>query len=237
MILRKISTTAVLFLLLAQAATAQNLKVNIGINGGMSQLFHDTRFETTPLHDLYAFTAISHRPDEYTWEEFEEDYKIRTSYIQPRFGISAHFTYKDWPVLVSVEAMSSPSSYQKMAYGLVAGLGKELYAPDSDFFFNFMGGYKFVRDNGFGASTIVNSIGQGEAREYASTFFNPEQPLGSKMGHLFTLRGGVGQELGEADLIRVGVEGYGELDLTAKTKRQSRMTNFGAQVFVRFKIN
>jgi len=235
--LRKISTTAALFLLLIQATTAQNLKVNIGINGGASQLFHDTRFETTPLHDLYAFTAISHRPDEYTWEEFEEDYKIRTSYRQPRFGISAHFSYKDWPLLVSVEAMSSPSSYQKMAYGLIAGLGKELYAPDSDFFFNFMGGYKFVRDNGFGASTIVNSIGQGEAREYASTFFNPEQPLGSKMGHLFTLRGGFGKELGEADMIRVGAEGYGELDLTAKTKRQSRMTNFGAHVFVRFKIN
>lgn len=234
--LKKNFTLLALSLFFLSAATAQNLKVSLGLNMGMSQLFHDTRFETTPLHDLYAFTAISHRPDEYTWEQFEKDYKIRTSFIQPRFGISAHFTYKDWPLLASVEAMSSPSSYQKMAYSMVIGIGKEFYTYDDDYFFNFLGGYKFVKDNGFGATTIVNSIGNDEAREYASTFFNPENPLGSKMGHLFTMRGSMGRELGAAKLIRVGVEAYGELDLTAKTKRQSRMTNFGAHFFLRFKI-
>lgn len=235
MMLKKNSTLSLFLLLYSISATAQNLKVNIGFNVGMSELHHDTRFETTPLHDLYAFTAISHRPEDYTWEEFEEDYQIRTSFIQPRFGISAHFTYKDWPLLASIEAMSSPSSYQKMAYGLIVGLGKELYADD-DFYFSFLGGYKFVKDNGFGATTIVNSIGNDEAREYASTFFNPEEPLGSKTGHLFTLRGGLGRELGEAKIIRIGVEAYGELDLTPKTQRQSRMTNYGAQFFLRFKI-
>lgn len=234
--LKKNFTLLAFSLFFFSVATAQNLKVSLGLNMGMSQLFHDTRFETTPLHDLYAFTAISHRPDEYTWEEFEKDYKIRTSFIQPRFGISAHFTYKDWPLLASIEAMSSPSSYQKMAYSMVIGIGKEFYTYDDDYFFNFLGGYKFVKDNGFGATTIVNSIGNDEAREYASTFFNPENPLGSKMGHLFTLRGGLGRELGEARIIRVGVEAYGELDLTAKTKRQSRMTNFGAHFFLRFKL-
>lgn len=235
--LNKSFTSLLFFLLLFSfSAAAQNLKVNIGVNVGMSQLFHDTRFETTPLHDLYAFTAISHRPDEYSWEEFEKDYGIRTSFIQPRFGISANFTYKDWPVMASVEAMSSPSSYQKMAYGFTLGLGKEFYTYGEDYFFNFLGGYKFIKDNGFGATTIVNSIGNDEAREYASTFFNPEEPLGTKVGHLFTLRGGFGREMGEAKIIRVGVEGYGELDLTPKTKRQSRMTNFGAQFFVRFKL-
>lgn len=235
MMLKKNSTLSLFLLLYSIAATAQNLKVNIGFNVGMSELQHDTRFETTPLHDLYAFTAISHRPEDYTWEEFEEDYQIRTSFIQPRFGISAHFTYKDWPLLASIEAMSSPSSYQKMAYGVILGLGKELYAEDG-FYFSFLGGYKFVKDNGFGATTIVNSIGNDEAREYASTFFNPEEPLGSKTGHLFTLRGGLGREVGEAKIIRIGVEGYGELDLTPKTQRQSRMTNYGAQFFLRFKI-
>jgi len=234
--LKKNFTLLAFFLFFLSAATAQNLKVSLGLNMGMSQIFHDTRFETTPLHDLYAFTAISHRPDEYTWEQFEKDYKIRTSFVQPRFGISAHFTYKDWPLLASVEAMSSPSSYQKMAYSMVIGIGKEFYTYDDDYFFNFLGGYKFVKDNGFGATTIVNSIGNDEAREYASTFFNPENPLGSKMGHLFTMRGSMGRELGAAKLIRVGVEAYGELDLTAKTKRQSRMTNFGAHFFLRFKI-
>lgn len=236
--LRKISTLVALFLFfLNQNIVAQNLKVNLGLNMGMSQLFHDTRFETTPLHDLYEFTAISHRPEEYTWEEFEEDYKIRTSYIQPRFGFSAHFTYKDWPLLASFEAMSSPSSYRTMAYGVVIGVGKEFFSDYDDYFFSFLGGYKFVKDNGFGSPTIVNSIGQSEAREYASTFFNPETPLGSKRGHLFTVRGGLGKELGELRMIRVGVEGYGELDLTAKTKRQSRMTNFGAHFFLRFKLS
>ena len=235
--LNKNTTLLILPLLLFSFfANSQNLKISVGLNAGMSRLMHDTRFETTELHDLYAFTAISHRPDEYTWEEFEKDYGIRTSFFQPRFGISAHITYKDWPVMASIEAMSSPSSYQKMLYGLTFGMGKEFYSYDEDYFFNFLGGYKFVRDNGFGATTIVNSIGNGEAREYASTFFNPEAPLGSKNGHLFTLRSSLGRELGEAKLIRVGVETYGELDLTAKTKRQSRMTNFGAQIFVRFKV-
>lgn len=236
MMLKKISTLILPLFLFTIVLNAQNLKVNIGLNVGMSQLFHDTRFETTPLHDLYAFTAISHRPDDYAWEEFEEDYQIRTSFTQPRFGISAHFTYKDWPILASVEAMSSPSSYQKMAYGLIVGLGKELYTYDDDYYFSFLGGYKFVKDNGFGATTIVNSIGNDEAREYASTFFNPEEPLGTNTGHLFTLRAGFGKELGEAKIIRIGVEGYGELDLTPKTQRQSRMTNYGAQFFLRFKV-
>lgn len=234
--LKKISTLSLFLLLVTLTAKAQNLKVNIGLNVGMSQLYHDTRFETTPLHDLYAFTAISHRPEDYSWEEFEEDYQIRTSFTQPRFGVSAHFTYKDWPLLASVEAMSSPSSYEKMAYGVIVGLGKELYTYDQDYYFTFLGGYKFVKDNGFGATTIVNSIGNDEARDYASTFFNPEEPLGTKTGHLFTLRGGLGRELGASKLIRVGVEAYGELDLTSKTKRQSRMTNYGAQFFIRFKV-
>ena len=52
--------------------------------------------------------------------------------------------------------MSSPSSYQKMAYGIVAGIGKEFFTYDDDYYFTFMGGYKFVRDNGFGASTVVS---------------------------------------------------------------------------------
>lgn len=224
-----------LLLLTGLPAVAQNLKVQVGFNIGMSTLYHDTRFETTPLHDLYSFVEISHRPAKYPWERFLKDYKIRTSFVQPRFGVSAHFTYKDWPVLLTVEAMSSPSSYQKMAYSATLGLGQELHSDDG-YFFSFLGGYKFTKDMGFGAMTIVNSIGNDEAREYASTFFNPEAPLGTNTGHLFTLRGGLGKELGEAKIIRIGVEAFGELDLTPKTQRQSSMSNWGAQFFVRFKL-
>jgi hypothetical protein len=237
----KIFTTLVALLLLTCAVEAQNLKMNIGVNVGMSQLFHNTQFETTPMYNQYRFTKIAveaHAPPEYeySWEDFAKDYKLRKSFIQPRFGISAHFTYKDWPLLFAIEAMSSPSSYQKMAFGFIAGFGKEFFSLDDDYFFSFLGGYKFVKDKGFGASTIVNSIGHKEAREQAATYFNPEQPLGKKTGHLFTVRGGIGRELGEARMIRVGVEGFGELDLTPTTSRQSRMTNFGAQFFLRFKI-
>lgn len=238
---RHIAALALFTLLASASAYAQNLKVNFGVNLGMSKLYHDTRFETTELHDLYNFTRIAveaHAPPgyEYRWEDFEKDYKLRTSYIQPRFGFAAHFTYKDWPLLFALEAMSSPSTYHKMSFNFIFGAGKEFFTDD-DYFFSFLGGYKFVlKDNGFGATTIVNSIGNKEAREYASTFFNPEEPLKSKKGHLFNLRGGFGKELGAAKMIRLGVEAYYELDLTPKTKRQARMTNAGAHFFLRFKL-
>ncbi len=222
-----------LFLLAGLSAGAQKkFKIEVGLNLGTSYLFHDTRFETTPLKDVQEFVAISFLPEEYTWEQFEKGYKIRTSFVQPRFGFSAHFAYKDWPVRASVEAMSSPSTYRKMAYGFTVGLGHEFYSSDN-YIFSFVGGYKFVKDNGWGAPTVVNSIGLKEAREYASTFFNPEAPLGTNKGHLFTLRGSFAREVG---ILRLGIEAYGELDLTAKTKRQSQMTNWGAHFFVRFEL-
>lgn len=214
-------------------AQEKKLHVSVQLNTGMSILDHDTRFETTPLHDLFAFTAISHLPEIYTWEEFEHDYKIRTSFAQPRFGFSASFSYKDWPVRGSIEMMSSTSSFRKMAYGFTVGLGHEFYSSDN-YIFSFVGGYKFVKDNGWGANTIVNSIGLKEAREYASTFFNPEAPLGTNKGHLFTLCGSFAHEA--ASKLSIGVEAYGEIDLTPPTRRQPRMTNYGAQFFVRFKV-
>ncbi len=224
-----------LLLLAGLPVTAQKkLHVAVQLNTGMSILDHDTRFETTPLHDLYAFTAISFLPEKYTWEEFKSDYKIRTGFTQPRFGFSASFSYKDWPVRGSIEMMSSTSSFRKISYGATIGLGHEFLSYDEKYQFSFLGGYKFVKDNGWGASTVVNSIGLKEAREYAQTFFNPERPLGTNKGHLFTLRGSFSREVVEK--LSVGVEAYGELDLTPTTWRQSRMNNWGAQFFVRFKI-
>lgn len=224
----------ILLCLVTNVVFAQNLKLNVGTNVGMSKLYHNTRFETTPLHDLYAFTAISHYPNEYTWEEFEEDYDIQSSFIQPRFGLAANLMYKDLPIMISVEVMSSPSSYQKISYGAMIGLGKQLSLKDTTYYIDFFSGYKFVKDNGFGATTIVNSIGNDEARDYASTFFNPERPLGVKTGHLFTLRGGIGRDLGK--ICAIGIEAYSELDLTATTKRQPRMTNFGVNFYIKFKL-
>lgn len=224
-----------LFVLGILPCLAQEKKwhVAVQLNTGMSYLAHDTHFEITPLHDLYGFTTISHLPEKYTWEEFTEDYEIRTSFVQPRFGFSASFRYKDWPVRASLEMMSSTSSFRKISYGATIGLGHDICTSDG-YVFSFLGGYKFVKDNGWGAATVVNSIGLREAREYASTFFNPEAPLGTNKGHLFTIRGGFSREV--AEKLSLGVEAYGELDLTPTTRRQARMTNYGAQFFVRFQL-
>ena len=114
------------------------------------------------------------------------------------------------------------------------GFGKQLYLKDTNYYIDFLSGYKFVKDYGFGAMTLVNSIRNEEAREYASTFFNPEQPLGTNSGHSFTLRGGGGRNLGKIGL--VGLEFYGELDLTPATTRQTRMSNYGVNLYLKFKI-
>ena len=98
----KKSKVIILLCLVTNTIFAQNLKVTVGTSLGVSKLVHNTRFETTPLHDLYEFTAISHYPDDYTWEEFQVDYEIKNSFNQPRFGIIANFSYKDLPIMGSV---------------------------------------------------------------------------------------------------------------------------------------
>jgi hypothetical protein len=103
-------------------------------------------------------------------------------------------------------------------------------------YFSFHTGYKFVVDNGFGSNTIVNSIGNKEARDLAATFFGSEEPIGDNTGQLIMVRGGLGKDFGQYDRMRIGAEAYGELDLTDKLQRESRMTNIGAQLYLRFKI-
>jgi len=227
-------------LFLAPSMFGQNnkkdLHIQVGMNFGVSQLQHNTRFETTTLHNVYQFTAISHRPAKYNWEDFEEDYELQQTVIQPRFGLSALVTYKNWPVFILGEAMSSTSSYEKMAYSVAGGIGKDFYAADESMFFSFHTGYKFVMDNGFGSNTIVNSIGNKEARELAATFYGSEEPIGDNIGQLLMVRGGMGKDFGQENRMRIGAEAYGELDLTDKLKRESRMTNIGAQLYLRFKI-
>ncbi|GAB4490330.1 MAG: hypothetical protein OHK0019_09010 [Saprospiraceae bacterium] len=172
----------------------------------------------------------------YTWQDFENDFGLKNTFSQPRFGLSAHLTYKDWPVFLILEAMSSPSSYTRMSYGAILGLGKDFFNADETRYFTFLGGIKRVKDNGFGANTLVNSVRDDYMRERIATFFNPEEPLGSQKGTLYTLRLGYGMQLGEAKLIRTGVELYGELDMIDKTRRNSRMTNYGVQIYLRFNL-
>jgi hypothetical protein len=228
------------FLLLSFSSFAQlkYLHLNVSMNGGYSELLHKTDFRTTPLYNLYDFVAISHGgQDDYTWEEFLETYQINDRYTQPRMGFSAQLTYRDWPIKVLGEAMSSPSSYTRSAYSVTAGLGKDFYISDSTWYFSFLGGYKYVvRDYGFGANTLVNSIGNDEARENAAQFFAPVKPLGRPSGDLFAIRVGFARTIDWYYRWSVGVEGFYELDLTDKIVRSSRMTTYGAQVYVRYKF-
>lgn len=229
------------FFLLSQMAFAQlrHLNLNVSMNGGYSELLHKTDFRTTPLYNLYAFVAKSHQggTDSYTWDDFLETYSINDQFGQPRVGFSAMLTYRDWPIKVLGEAMTSPSAYTRASYAVTMGLGKDLYISDSTWYFSFLGGYKYViQDYGFGANTIVNSIGDDESRDNAATFFAPVKPLGRPSGDLFALRIGFARTLDWYYRWSAGIEAFYELDLTDKIVRSSRMTTYGAQVFVRCKI-
>ena len=227
-----------LFFLFLAHAEAQKLGLKIGMNLGGSRLYHNSDYEHTKLGEFYESVAISH-PEGYTWEQFTEDYGINKSFIQPRFGFSAHLTYRDLPIFLILESMSSTSGYEKMAYSGTLGMGKDFEIGDNlGMFLTFLGGYKLVRDKGFGSSTITSSIGHKTAQKLLEGFFNPVKPLGPQTGSLFALRLGVGKLLGETQNISVGIEGYGELDLTDRIKRngQSRMTNVGAHAYMRFRI-
>ncbi|MGI9159011.1 MAG: hypothetical protein ACR2K1_04585, partial [Saprospiraceae bacterium] len=70
----------------------QGLKVDLGMNVGMSRLYHNTRFETTTLYNLYKTVELTH-DDEYTWDDFADDFEIRDKFTQPRFGFSTLVTY------------------------------------------------------------------------------------------------------------------------------------------------
>jgi hypothetical protein len=228
------------FLLLSQLMFAQlkYLNLNVSINGGYSELMHKTDFQTTPLYNLYDFVAFSHGgKDDYSWDQFMETYQIKDHFGQPRMGFSALLTYRDWPIKVLGEAMSSPSSYTRVSYAATMGLGKDIYISDSTWYFSFLGGYKYVvQDFGFGSNTIVNSIGVAEQRDNAATFFAPVKPLGRASGDMFSVRVGFARTLDWYYRWSAGVEAYYELDLTDKIVRSSRMTTYGAQVFVRCKL-
>jgi hypothetical protein len=231
----------IVVLFLAQfAAFAQlrHLNLNVSLNGGYSVLQHKTDFQTTPLHSLYEFVAISHGgTDDYTWDDFANTYQIREQFGQPRLGFKGQVTYKDWPIIIEGEALSSSSAYTKASYAVSAGLGKNIYFSDSAFYFNFLGGYKYIlRDYGFGAQTLSNSIGLDEGRELAAQFFGPKEALGRASGDLFVLHVAFAKTIDWYYRWSVGIEGFYELDLTDKLVRSARMTNYGAQIFVRCKL-
>jgi hypothetical protein len=230
----------VAFSLLSQIVFAQlkYLNFNMSINGGYGQLIHKTDFQSTPLEALYDFIIDLPQTKYLTWQQFLDGYNIKDRYWQPRVGASAMLTYRDWPIKAIGEAMSSPSSYTRASYAVTLGLGKDIYISDSTWYISFLGGYKvMLKDYGFGASTIVNSVGRKESRDDLAQFFGPQgSPLGRPSGDMFTFRLGFARTLDWYYRWSVGVEGYYELDLTDKLVRNARMTNYGAQVFVRFKF-
>lgn len=213
------------------------LNLNVSLNGGYSVLKHKTDFQSTPLEALYDFIIDLPVAKDLTWEEFLDAYNIKDNFGQPRVGFTALLTYRDWPIKVLGEAISSSSSYTRSSYAVTAGLGKDVYVSDSAFYFTFLGGYKYIiKDYGFGANTIVNSIGRKESREDAAQFFGPVNALGRNSGDLFVLHAGIAKTIDWYYRWSIGIEGFYELDLTDKLVRSARMTNYGAQVFVRCKI-
>ena len=232
---RRTSTTLLLILFVTVLASAQSWRLQCGANIGMSKLFHKMRFETTAMHNFYQSVAISHRPDDYTWKDFADDYGLRESFVQPRFGFTGNLTYRDLPFFLLGELSTSSSSYQKPTFALTLGVGKDFTHDWDDYFFSLYGGFKHVFfDQGFGSETLVNSIGNPEARKLIATFFDPEMALGQQSGNLLTARTGAGKFLTDSRTSLIGVELYGELDLTNETTREARMNVIGIQAYIRF---
>ncbi len=225
--------------MLSQVVFAQlkYLNLNVSMNGGYSNLRHNTDFKTTHLVNLWAFINDHPTLPDLTWEEFLDGYQIRDNFWQPRFGFTAQLTYREWPIKIVGESMSSSSSYTRASYAVTLGLGKDFYISDSTWYFTFLGGYKYViKDYGFGASTMVNSIGLKSAREELAQFYNPSEDIGRPSGDLFSLHVGFARTLDWYYRWSAGIELFYDLDLTDKIVRSSRMTTYGAQIFVRCKI-
>lgn len=222
-------------LLLGNHGYAQKFNFSVGLNMGASRLFHQTRFETTTLRNLYETIELTHR-EGYEWEKFEEDFELRESFNQLRYGFFVRASHRNLPILLIGEAMSSSSTYEKMAYSVTLGFGQEFYILNEALYCSFLGGYKFIWDKGFGANTLVNSIGHKDARQLVATYFAPVKPLGSDKGNLFVLRGGLGKSVDRERQWMVGADVYGELDLTPRIKRESRMTNVGLNLFLRYSL-
>ena len=246
--MRRLFTVWTLFICSISILSAQlpaRLNIKLGLNVGASRRYHDTDFQSTVLNADFKrveeYVEEAFRDEgidyDYTWEKYADDNKLRSSYLQPRFGFSMHVSYDKWPAFLILDAMSSPSGYERMAYSGTLGLGKDFEIGDNiGMFLTFVGGYKYVFDKGFGDKTIVNSIGDKSQRNHLQQYFGAREPLGSQKGNLFTLRAGIGKELGEDSNMTTGLEVYGELDLTDRIQRQSRMTNAGIQAYFRFRL-
>lgn len=216
------------------AELREGWNLSIGMNIGVSQLFHKIDFERTPMLDLYNFIKAAPSHSDYKWETFVEDYELNSTLNQPRFGFSGTLTYGEIPAFLAAEFMSSTSSYQKMAFSATVGLGKDVLFGESSFV-SFKGGYKLVfQDSGFGAETLTNSVGNKEARDYMSRFFDPKSALGPPRGDLMTMRIGMGKYLGKDRRTCLGLETYGELDLTNETQRIARMNTLGLNLYINF---
>jgi hypothetical protein len=213
------------------------LNLNMGVTGGGSVLLHKTDFKQTPLESLYDFIIDLPATRDLTWEDFLANYDIKDRFLQPRMGVYAQLTYRDWPIKVVGEALSSSSTYTRSSYAVTAGLGKDFYVADSAWYFSFLGGYKYViKDYGFGASTLVNSIGRKESREDAAQFFGPLNALGRNSGDLCIANVTIAKTLDWYYRWSIGINFFYEVDLTDKLVRSSRMTNYGLMAFVRYKM-
>lgn len=232
----RIFTFLILLFTAFTAFTQRNLRLQMGINLGVSRLDHNIRFESNEgVRNLYEFVANTHPPGEYTFGDFKEDLKLRNSIIRPRMALTLGVTFGDYPFFALGEVGTSSSTYRAPVYALSAGVGKE-FAPRWDIWYvsGYAGLKRVFKDKGFGKETIVNSVGDKEQRELMASFFGPIEPLGPQSATLITFRGGFGIYFNEERQTSVGGEFYGELDTTDKLKRLAQMTTIGLQMYIRF---
>jgi hypothetical protein len=130
--------------------SAQKFNISVGLNMGQSRLYHDTRFETTTLRNLYETIKLTH-PEGYEWEKFSDDFELRQQFSMPRFGFTALLTHRELPLVIVGELMSSTSTYEKMTYGVTFGFGQQFSLINDNIQGHFLGGYKMTWDRGFGS--------------------------------------------------------------------------------------
>ena len=214
----------ILLLLLIVTDLSAQTQFSISPIVGYTRLTHNIDFRTTEMYNLYKFVEISHQPQDYSWAEFEDDYDLKNYVYMPRFGVSADL-YAINLIKINAQLLSSSSTYTKFSYSIAIGMGRHLkLSEDNKWTLPFYLGYRLLYDSGFGYSTLVNSIGNQDAKRDAETFFGPQDPLGDPHGRLFYMTGGLSHT---TNRIRMNLYFQQEIDLTDGLQRQSRMNTFG----------
>jgi hypothetical protein len=210
-----------LFFALVIAITA-SAQININLSPvGMSHLTHKADYRSSPsLYNLYRTIALTH--DEYSWEQFLEDFDMKRTYQNFNYGIMVKANHKTLPLYVAAGVASSPSSINDFVYSVGAGVGKrKVYGLYARTVLDYQFGISYVKDTGFGRNTIVNSIGNKSIRDNVDVFFVDAFSDRHSTAYLLSSRLYFGYKLSTD--FSCGIYGAVNVDLTDSLKRAMRM--------------